>query len=374
VKSKSAKKSKRALKALPAPLPETILGKLPREVRNRVYGHLLVAKKPIVVHDGWTGVLKYKSRHDLEPNILAVCRWVYLEGVSVLYGENTFHYLLRDHVAGPPVNVDALAKDDADYNEHGEDTAASQGPEGINIAKFFHLFRHIVIEAESNRHGPDTMESMAKAIRVFLDPPLWKPEKIVKRAQGRSNKRRMADRSNDSIQSHRESNIRTLCIRIHPMRLPSGDSSSTDVAQFTSLDFLEPKSPVIEAVKELLPQFLHVEIMTAQLHPPWAHLVAYVAESRLGRGCRLRLDLRHVRLLGDTGKRALQDPDRDPEQVSYSRRLYGRRLLHWKVQESARRMDRLADLARDRCYLDMPPGGWQDEDDGLWDDFSDDGY
>jgi hypothetical protein len=358
---------------------ESILGKLPRELRNRVYGCLLVAKKPIVVHDGWTGVLKYKSRHDLDPRILGVCQWIYLEGVSVLYGENTFHYLLRDHVAGPPVNVDALAKDDADYNEIEEAAVPSQRPAGINIAKFFHLFRHIVVEAESNRYGPDTMESMAKAIRVFTDPPQWKPEKTAKKSPGGSSKKKTISSSSGAIiKGGRKCNIRTLCIRIHPKRLPSGDTSGTEVAQWTSLDFLEPTSPVIEAVKGLLPQFLHVEVMTAQLRPLWARLVALVTEDHLNKGCRLQLDLRHVRLLGDIGKRALKTPGQGPEQVEYSWFLCGLIFRLWKVQESARRMDKLAELARDRCNKYVPQEQEQDDDEDdelfLWDEFSDDGY
>ena len=275
--------------------PPTLQG-MPREVRERIFSHLLVHDEPIHVHGGWKKVYKNKTRttHQtqrtdsnrlfretvgptLHPAILRVCKTFFWEGIRILYGGNRFLYRLRDktpETAPPPVNVERLAQDDgstaaedsefdgqddadsdSDYEDdsparralptrrtvRGAKAQAATGGEDVHFAKYYPLFRYIIVEAEHNRHGEDTMRLMADAIQVFNHPPKAKKDGLPIWPGRRPLK----------------TNIRTLTIRIHPM--VHGLFKEGEVT-YTFVPFFAMDSPVMAAMHELLPWFIRIEV------------------------------------------------------------------------------------------------------------------
>lgn len=89
----------------PRPGPEGLF-KPPAELRLKIYRELLLADTPIIVHGGWrlvyrhpaTRQLRQSGQHGLGICIAILCAHPLFcnEGLTVLYGENTFLYLLRD--------------------------------------------------------------------------------------------------------------------------------------------------------------------------------------------------------------------------------------------------------------------------------------
>lgn len=83
-----------------------LFSKLPSEIRNMIYHHVLVSSNPIQPAYEMNGCSRTKWRNKrkaglLQPNdvrfpedidsaILQTCRRAYEEGISILYGENTF--------------------------------------------------------------------------------------------------------------------------------------------------------------------------------------------------------------------------------------------------------------------------------------------
>lgn len=62
---------------------------LPGEVRNKIYRNLLVHANYV---DTEAQRLGRAVRTDLHPVILRVCKEIYNEAISILYGENIFRY------------------------------------------------------------------------------------------------------------------------------------------------------------------------------------------------------------------------------------------------------------------------------------------
>ncbi|KAL6910920.1 hypothetical protein GGI43DRAFT_391485 [Trichoderma evansii] len=225
--------------------PHNFMG-IPREIRMKIYRHLLVNKKPITVHGGWKQVHR-SNKLNLSTSILSTCKIVHDEACVVLYGENVFAYLLRDPVYSQQAILNLATDDDEILSEDESDSGSEYEDEEeeslfcndraercIDIAKFAHLFRKIVVEAERNRYSKATQQSMATAIRFF-----------AKQSDGASR--------DDTC------NIRTLTIRVSPLWHEEGDEPG---GRFTFIDFFEANAPVIKAIKTLDCQILHVEILT----------------------------------------------------------------------------------------------------------------
>lgn len=294
------------------------LGNIPAECREQIFRHLLVTDKPIPVFGGWKKVYKRKETRgnqgpvadseikQIYPMVLRLSKRFYTEALCVLYGENTFLYRLRD-ATNEVANVEELIQDeepreegdgsdDSDagsdyvgeqnedvYNGDDENDDSDAGSEygveqtavgrptrqrrgrkaqaeemNINIDKFKPLIRNIVVEAEHNRFSPGQMKNMAKALEVFVPP---------KTTPGQRRPR-----------PNQQPNIHTLTIRVWPQLI----NEST----FSFIDFFDPESPIIEAIKTMECQQLSIEIKRKYIMPPGS---PYLDK-------RYRLDMRHHRM------------------------------------------------------------------------------
>ncbi|CAI4210327.1 unnamed protein product [Parascedosporium putredinis] len=65
------------------------------QILQMIGSHLLVAEDAVRVHGMWRKVF-YRSRPSLHTAILRTCQSLYQELVPILYGHNTFEYVLRD--------------------------------------------------------------------------------------------------------------------------------------------------------------------------------------------------------------------------------------------------------------------------------------
>ncbi|KKP03330.1 hypothetical protein THAR02_04581 [Trichoderma harzianum] len=190
----------------------------------------------------------------------------------------TFLYRLRDANFNGDY-IDNLATDDdligrdADESEseyeddlEQDDEDDEDGPVGndrecsINIERYAHLFRHITIEAEANRYSDITQNSMVAAMDVFRKPDQGGPVE--------------ASRS-----------IHTLTVRIMPLLHQQDESSQK---RFTFVDFFLPESPVIQAIKAVDCQVLHVDILTRHASRRSAQVTVKGTGS-----CRLTINRRH---------------------------------------------------------------------------------
>lgn len=189
----------------------------PPQARERIFRNLVVRNDPIHVYDGWARVYVQTRQTQqghlfaeqvdgtMQPVNLRMCKMFFREGIRVLYGGNKFLYRLRDappEAARPVVDGDRLAHNDSTTNEEAsegdikDDNDSDPGYEeeparpaaptrrsargrkkqarmdaAIHIAKYYPLFRFIIVEAEHNRYGEDAMKGTADAINVFAKPP-----------------------------------------------------------------------------------------------------------------------------------------------------------------------------------------------------------
>ncbi|PON30174.1 hypothetical protein TGAM01_v200614 [Trichoderma gamsii] len=225
--------------------PPTFMG-IPREIRMKIYRHLLLSDKPITVHGQWRQVHR-SNQLSLPMSILGTCKIVHDEACVVLYGENVFVYLLRDPIFSQRAILN-LATDDEPFNDGESDSDSEYEDEEqdsfscsnhrekrIDVDKYAHLFRKIVVEAEHNRYSKATQESMAEAIGFFAT-------------------------QHDDASRDDTCNIHTLTVRVSPLWNEEGGEPGA--GRFTFVDFFETDAPVIRAIKALDCQILHVEILT----------------------------------------------------------------------------------------------------------------
>ncbi|KAI9719053.1 MAG: hypothetical protein M1812_003683 [Candelaria pacifica] len=66
---------------------------LPTEIRLKIYAHLLHAPHIFILTIGGGRDHVHYPMYPLHPSILCVSRLVFSEALSILYGENTFHFL-----------------------------------------------------------------------------------------------------------------------------------------------------------------------------------------------------------------------------------------------------------------------------------------
>ncbi|PTB68073.1 hypothetical protein BBK36DRAFT_1094185, partial [Trichoderma citrinoviride] len=269
--------------------PPTFMG-IPREIRLQIYRSILTVQQPIQVHSGWKQ-LYWKEDLQLSTGILRVCKSVYEEACTVLYGANTFLYLLRDPSSSDASAIDSLATDDSwpvddssddsdlDYEEEGASKcpARTQKERNINIAKYAHLFRKITIMAEANRYSACTQAGMAAAINVFA-------RKVAKDGIG-------WEQGSDYIQ--------TLIISVTPT---SQQGNEDQESNFTFVNFFVPGCPVLSAIKAVDCRLLRIEVLTTR-------------ETRRGKTCSMsgtssyRLDINriHERLWDDRKRIGSED-------------------------------------------------------------------
>ncbi|KAL2212183.1 hypothetical protein CC79DRAFT_1329489 [Sarocladium strictum] len=276
-------------KVTPAPEPTPyerqkkclLLTQLPFDIRQLIYREMLVASTPVAVHSNWRKIYQ-REKPQIGVQFLRTCRFIYDEAISTLYSENIFYYRIRDAVNTAATLGDirhpALtfgnpgAADDADAEDSGSDWERDQlAPRArinrnadkrvtrsaarkkktmedwdINIPKFAHLVRHIVVEAESNRLEAATKECMARAIAVFG----------------------FKDQTDNIEEAQERRSIRNLTLRVTPSR-HSGLAHG-----YTFVDFFDKESRVISAVRSIDCRIFRIEIsrsvlredVTAEIH------------------------------------------------------------------------------------------------------------
>lgn len=93
-----------------------------REVRDKIYAHLLTAPEYIPIRRAWTKVCSWYDG-DLDLAILRVSKQAAAESTRVLYSTNTFLYLSHDN--GQPLNGMTSPADLARQPAHPAATAPS---------------------------------------------------------------------------------------------------------------------------------------------------------------------------------------------------------------------------------------------------------
>lgn len=236
-----------------------LISMLSLDIRQLIWRELLVAPTPVTVHSNWKSIYP-RQKAEISTQLVHVCQAIHQETIPILYGQNTFRYLIRDttktsatlanvnhpaHTAGNPG-----ASDDDDADDSGSDWERDCAPalgrkkqnvsqrttrsaarqkkvvdeSDINVEKFACLFRHLMIEAEQSRYQQETQDRMAQAIEFFRF-------------------RREGD-ENSEIGPARL-NIQSLTVRVTPSR------QRASVHGYTFVDFFEQNSAVINAVKQL---------------------------------------------------------------------------------------------------------------------------
>ncbi|KAI1648126.1 uncharacterized protein F4817DRAFT_364536 [Daldinia loculata] len=129
------------------------LGRLPTEIRDEILRYILISPRDIAVFRGWTRVYGRRGPK-LDLAILYTCRVLWLEGLRILFGENTFLYDIRD----PP-----------DYLEMTERIMGRVFlKDKIPIDKYGHLMRYIKINVPANRLNSTVISNFCNAIRKFV--------------------------------------------------------------------------------------------------------------------------------------------------------------------------------------------------------------
>ncbi|KAK7220379.1 hypothetical protein V2G26_008382 [Clonostachys chloroleuca] len=371
---------------------------IPLEVREEIYRYLLRSNMPIAVFDGWKRVYKhgntrqtgpaFTDRPSLEISVLRLNKSFYPEAARILYSENTFLYRLRDPpaICPPPVNLDALVAfdspsstsgslegddpNDGDYQEHDPQSSTRRARSRrkkkeldeprINVGKFHHLFRHVIIEAEHNRFGDDTLRSMQEALEILVNPPPVDKDsvplypsitasKLSRKTQKSGGKAKHGvGREESRAPTVITPNIITLVIKIRPSRLQN-DS-------FTFVNFFDKKSPILEAIRNLRPQQLYVKVMMGQF-------------TNRRNGVNISINFRHRRIvyLAANG---------EPDMWARDREMIIRR--NRKAVESLKKLDDLGSDVRKSCnryyiqHSDIVEV--DDEFDFEWDEIEDDEF
>ncbi|RBR14075.1 hypothetical protein FVER53590_08000 [Fusarium verticillioides] len=213
---------------------------LPAEVREQIHRGLLLSDNPILVYDSWRRVYQRKNP-GLDISILMVCKKVFVEARGVMYGENIFLYLLRDAPTQyhGMANIQDLVNDDIYVPEPGmrdQENIANRDinplalpvhePGTIDTVKYAQYFRFITVKADPSRSNAVTKEFMADAIKMFAKAPY-------------------------------NANIHTLKIVISPRR---------EHGKFTFVDFFEPTSELMIALRALPCERIHVQIVNKLLN------------------------------------------------------------------------------------------------------------
>ncbi|ROT43231.1 hypothetical protein SODALDRAFT_375435 [Sodiomyces alkalinus F11] len=109
---------------------------LPLEIREQICGYLLEAPGPVRVFEGWSKVHRHK-RQTLETAIMRTNSQIADECVRILYGRNTFEYLVRDSSGVEPSSSpdsyqgdDTAVDSDLDYDGEYEDNDGYPDHEG----------------------------------------------------------------------------------------------------------------------------------------------------------------------------------------------------------------------------------------------------
>ncbi|OBT98318.1 hypothetical protein VE01_03170 [Pseudogymnoascus verrucosus] len=140
---KETARLKREAKSNPALVEKPaypLLSNLPMELREIVYGHLLISNAPIILHPDWCEVQRNAG---LDLGILRVCKKINEEATNFLYQRNTFHALVRDN------------------------SAISRFDQCL-YPSYVYLFRNVVIEHTKETSSLAWMQDTANSIRTLI--------------------------------------------------------------------------------------------------------------------------------------------------------------------------------------------------------------
>ncbi|KAK4192992.1 hypothetical protein QBC35DRAFT_458718 [Podospora australis] len=223
---------------------------IPVEIRDKIYRLLLVSPKPIPVKSLWSEAIQSsttrrssrrgnvdESSFDfiIDARILRVCRQTAMEGARVLYSENSFRYLLRD-----PKVVDERRLQETAGRSTRVATRAQKISERntIHLNRYGHLIRHMSLELESNRTGPEYKALLAAALGMLVKPTSFR--------------------------------LHTLTIAVSPLferdnrdATPEDDGDDDTIANHRSLtvvDFFSRGSAITKALQGIHMSFLRVHV------------------------------------------------------------------------------------------------------------------
>ncbi|RYP67221.1 hypothetical protein DL770_008652 [Monosporascus sp. CRB-9-2] len=130
-------------------------GKLPAEIRDEVFRQVLVWPRDIRVLRGWTLVFpRQRPRLAAGLALLRTCEVLRLQATRILYGENTFLYLIRDPSDAHPATRPVLR--------------GVYGNSVIPVDRYGHLIRRVKVVVEANRMcGREYRDNFIKAVTKF---------------------------------------------------------------------------------------------------------------------------------------------------------------------------------------------------------------
>ncbi len=135
---------------------------LPLEIRDKIYYELLKSDDSIRVMKHWTQ--RYmRCRPGVHPAILQVCKQVHAEASRVLYGKNTFQYLLRDTSDASPMpwGTPERARRARPVRKSDDNSRY------IDVRRYGHLMRKLELVVEANRTGAEYKACMEKALMAL---------------------------------------------------------------------------------------------------------------------------------------------------------------------------------------------------------------
>lgn len=222
--------------------PPATLTSLPPELREQIFRSLLVSPTPTVVHNAWATHHRRQAPRSLDPSVLRTCRLFYTEGMKVLYGENSFEYLVRDATAegATPGGEEVPAEDEEGEDESDEEYSDEeydddnepdvQVPEeapqhDINIPRHGPLMRYLTIRTEANRSGQEYLRTAARAISVFAT-------------------------------------LSPIRARVHSLSLEVQPTYNAETGDFSFADWFEPGTELMRALVRLPCRFVEVVVLT----------------------------------------------------------------------------------------------------------------
>ncbi|KAK3325855.1 hypothetical protein B0H66DRAFT_599992 [Apodospora peruviana] len=268
--------------------------KLPIEIRDKIYRHLLVSPKPFYVKRLWTEPARSTARRtrtrrrapapeklfqediltSIDTRILRVCKLARDEGTRILYSENRFHYLLRDGGVGeqPQMLADRVNSTSRGQNRSGSGgrqnaraqrpTQQTAGTNAIDFHKYCHLFRHMAIELEPNRTGKEYEMLMVRALEALAATESHRRISLSGQTEPNNNKHKIF--------------LNTLTITITPVS-PRGarpGSGDPNVAKF----FSEGR-PALDALLRINVRSLRVNVHVDRKKRCRKSLVSYHANT-----------------------------------------------------------------------------------------------
>ncbi|KAG4436241.1 hypothetical protein IFR05_008260 [Cadophora sp. M221] len=174
------------------------------EIREMIYGYLLVYLTPIMVKSDW---MSLERNQFVDHSIILVCKQFAFEASSFIYKNNTFQSLIRESTSFLPLRFEAPSK----------------------ISTAFHsLFRNVIIDCSKTCWSLDWHEKVAEGLNALAEA---KPT------------------------------IDTLTLVVVPQRVGMSDTALGMKANpVTFADFLWYPSPFMTAVRKLAPRTLKVII------------------------------------------------------------------------------------------------------------------